>query len=252
MPPDRWQAKPHSGRAFWISDESAERGWLDWCLSERFRWNCLRYYHHLTLRPDHNVLIVNEEVDFVRVNHQYRVVEDGLNGVQFMYGFRWDQFAKDYDGLIITPYMWMFRHESKHFWYNGWDCASGLILRPKAAIQFIGPPLRTPMRCGNDEDEDKHSPEIAILPVKGPDQQHSVCMMQSDGPHTMWTGPLSGCEQMVWFYLYGAGLDSHQADYQADELARVSDTMWQYLYHPQNGVATPRRLEMDERNSRQI
>jgi len=41
----------------------------------------------------------------------------------------WPAVAEKYDGIIIAPYIWQRRLSDNpdHFWYYGWDCASGCI-----------------------------------------------------------------------------------------------------------------------------
>ena len=39
----------------------------------------------------------------------------------------WQKVAKDYDGIIIAPYIWSRRLSDHTMWYYGWDVASGCI-----------------------------------------------------------------------------------------------------------------------------
>jgi hypothetical protein len=39
----------------------------------------------------------------------------------------WSKVAKDFDGIVITPYLWERRLDHHVNWYYGWDCASGCI-----------------------------------------------------------------------------------------------------------------------------
>lgn len=55
----------------------------------------------------------------------------------------WPKVAKEYQGIIISPYQWERRDFFGTFWYSGWDCASGCIW-DKEAIKSI-------IRVSNDQ-----------------------------------------------------------------------------------------------------
>jgi hypothetical protein len=49
----------------------------------------------------------------------------------------WERVARDYDGVIISPYQ--FNRRMTLMWYYPWDCASGCIWRPTRVVQQVGP-----------------------------------------------------------------------------------------------------------------
>ena len=51
----------------------------------------------------------------------------------------WVKVRKLYDGVEIAPYQYKRRLHPNFSWYYGWDCASGVIWRPKdAVVKYIG------------------------------------------------------------------------------------------------------------------
>lgn len=113
-------AKPNG---FWLSDESAEMSWSTWCEENDFRRD------RLTTRIEFEVDMTNvlhlktpsELREFAaHYNYPYRW------GSYVDYPIRWQNVAKDYKGILITPYQWECRlAEQTLTWYYPWDCASG-------------------------------------------------------------------------------------------------------------------------------
>jgi hypothetical protein len=50
----------------------------------------------------------------------------------------WAGVAKDYQGVIIAPFVWDRRLHDAYSWYYTWDCASGCIW-DAAAIERVEP-----------------------------------------------------------------------------------------------------------------
>lgn len=125
----------------WVSDESqTESSWSSWCESASFEIGPLAY--EVTLRPEHNVLLVGGgdmeleqfHAEFSRENEA--PPEAGELGKLVLRGLSdrwidWQAVAGRWDGIIITPYRWDLRMAHDYLWYYGWDCASGSIWNPE-------------------------------------------------------------------------------------------------------------------------
>ena len=58
---------------------------------------------------------------------------------KYIEGINWVEVSEMYDGVEISPYQWKRRLAINFMWYYGWDCASGVIWRPKNTIvKYIG------------------------------------------------------------------------------------------------------------------
>jgi hypothetical protein len=79
----------------------------------------------VTLSPDANVLHIGSTEQFDKFNRKYR--SDDMFG-----SIIWPDVAKQYDGIIIAPYLWSRRLDSSSRWYYGWDAASGCIWKARA------------------------------------------------------------------------------------------------------------------------
>lgn len=128
-------------RGFWYEVNSDWRRWLRgegyrWFVGNRKRNKSLpdAYLHRVHLR-DCKVLKITttEELDafhakYAEIRHPiYRMVE-----------INWDRVSKDCDGVEIAPYQWERRLSFDMSWYYGWDCASGVIWRPRnATVKLI-------------------------------------------------------------------------------------------------------------------
>jgi hypothetical protein len=116
-------------RGFWITDDS-EDCWRSWCLSNRFSLDRLVYKHAIDL-DEARILILRDEYEVRRFTRTYRVFKKwGPDHDPHKWTdtcIYWPNVAKDYAGIIITPYQWSLRMEAGFDWYYGWDCASGCI-----------------------------------------------------------------------------------------------------------------------------
>ncbi len=99
--------------------------------------------HIITLADDANVLIVNGERQLLAFDKKYGV-DQQLAPNHVWHQIDWRAVAKDYDGIIIAPYVWSCHLgfgrgggiESVSCWYYPWDCASGCIWNAKAIAAF--------------------------------------------------------------------------------------------------------------------
>jgi hypothetical protein len=126
------QESPHTflkPKGFWVSVQG-EDDWEWWCRKEEFGVERLRVVHEVTLRPLHDVLVIDNLSNFDHFHARYRVETDDIDWSlpwrnEGHWPVDWRKVAVDYDGLIIAPYQWSRRLECN--WYYGFDCASGCI-----------------------------------------------------------------------------------------------------------------------------
>lgn len=119
--PPRDHFKP---TGLWLSVEGDD-DWRAWCEGENFSLPSLKYVSEVTLKPGHNVLVVDTLEALDAFNARFGVADPLA-----VRGIRWDEVRALYDGLIIAPYRWERRLDL--MWYYGWDCASGVIWNASA------------------------------------------------------------------------------------------------------------------------
>lgn len=121
---------PMKPKGLWVTP-LVEANWEEWCRSEQFGLERLRFRHRLILHSDANVLWIKTESQLDEFTKKY--TEQPPDHMSFMRGFiDWQTVTEKYQGLLITPYLWSRRLDSDSFWYYGWDCASGCIWSPNA------------------------------------------------------------------------------------------------------------------------
>lgn len=117
----------------WFSDETTEQSWLQWCKSEEFNLERLKFANHLDIDFS-NILILKNSIEILHFTDEF--------GVKLRYGtymqtlINWKHLAHIYKGILITPYDWDLRLDQRTRWYYTWDCASGCIW-DKSAIKAI-------------------------------------------------------------------------------------------------------------------
>lgn len=92
-----------------------------------------RFLHRVELR-DCSVLRLDTPKKFDAFHKEY--ISRGSN--LFPRCIDWGKVCLRFDGLEISPYQYCRRLDVEYFWYYGWDCASGVIWRPKGAtVTFV-------------------------------------------------------------------------------------------------------------------
>ena len=107
----------------WVSVEG-EDDWLSWCKAESFGLERLSYVTEIVLRPTANILRLHGAADIDRFHAQYKEEGPHLSWRRYV---SWPRVVRDYDGIIIAPYVWSRRLDGEAGWYYSWDCASGCI-----------------------------------------------------------------------------------------------------------------------------
>lgn len=120
-------------KGFWVS---VGNEWEQWCRESEFGADRLGYVARVTLVPDANVLRLSGQIDLDNFTDEYG---DPHSERRFtIHCIRWDRVAEEYDGIIISPYVWERRLEL--MWYYGWDCASGCIWNARAILSVVPVP----------------------------------------------------------------------------------------------------------------
>lgn len=120
-------------RGMWVSIDG-EYGWPEWCREENWGVERLAHRTPVTLAPDAKVLVMGSLTDLLGFTERYGYTAWGMVSID------WARVAQDYDGVIITPYLWAARLDDRTFWYYGWDCASGCIWNLDALL--VGTPAK--------------------------------------------------------------------------------------------------------------
>ena len=125
----------------WVSEDSTEYGWRDWCEGEQWGLARLKYASDIVLRPDAAILILSTPLmieDFTREYGKQEPFKFEGRSIPNCTQVFWERVAEKYQGIIIAPYCWELRLEAGFDWYYGWDCASGCIWDADA-IESVGP-----------------------------------------------------------------------------------------------------------------
>ena len=116
---------------FWVSVKG-EYDWKSWCESEDFLTESLVYENAVVLRDDANILRINSVKGLHQFSTKYGIPETkSVPGYDpwVEYAINWARVAREYDGIIISPYLYSWDLGDDLKWYYGWDCASGCIWR---------------------------------------------------------------------------------------------------------------------------
>lgn len=116
---------------FWYE---VDGDWLRWCKGEGWNIDALRFLFEVDL-VDCNILFVNTLRKLDAFHEEYYKVRPGQSWSGYI---DWKSVSQKYDGLEIAPYQYKRRFSLDFLWYYGWDCASGVIWRPRnATVTYV-------------------------------------------------------------------------------------------------------------------
>lgn len=131
------ESKP---QGLWLSDEDETESWSRFCDMADFRQLSTHTAYEVELAEDANMLHLRSSYDLRSFTEEYQV--DRINRTEVPSGevfsivnsfyMDWARVAEQYDGILITPYVWHARNGVGTSWYYPWDCASGCVWEPKA------------------------------------------------------------------------------------------------------------------------
>lgn len=113
-------------RGLWLSDES-DYGWSEWCRQEEFVNTDAQLRTDFRIRPGANVLHLDTPQAILDFTDEWGFVPEWASdaGLFSVWSIRWPDIAKQYDGILITPYQPVCRLDVR--WYYFWDVASACV-----------------------------------------------------------------------------------------------------------------------------
>lgn len=121
----RVDSKP---KGFWYS---VDGGWEEWCRSEMPSWieGCASYE---VLLSGENILKLRTVTDIDLFHEEFKAPLAGMKPEKHFMYIDWKRVAGHFDGIEIAPYCWKrWLDGDAHYWYYGWDCASGCVWTPR-------------------------------------------------------------------------------------------------------------------------
>lgn len=106
----------------WLSDETSNCGWSDWCRTSGFNIEGLKNKTFFKAEII-NWIVIKTDKQLDAFTKKY-LMKDVPELGEFSC-INWKKVKKKYGGIIITPYLPNSRH--KHIWYYSWDCASACV-----------------------------------------------------------------------------------------------------------------------------
>lgn len=106
----------------WLSDDG-DRGWREFCERENFRVESLAHRQEF-LCSTGSWAVLRSFSDILSFTDEFCAKGTLIPGVT---SIDWQRVKSAYGGLLITPYCYIARHDTRTFWYYGWDCASACV-----------------------------------------------------------------------------------------------------------------------------
>lgn len=120
----------------WFSVEGRDDGWRQWCEAENFNVDALAHQTEIVFRDDAKLLCLSSAGTIDIFTHEYGTIPPYAVSDLYQKGdaIDWPRVAEEYEGIIISPYCWRARLDTR--WYYGWDCASGVVWCARAVAEL--------------------------------------------------------------------------------------------------------------------
>lgn len=143
------QPRPNTKPAgLWVSvEDPGSYGWRKWCRDSDFRTHRLSHRTEVVLKDNVRILHLSDPFQILDFTKEYEApildekgkpIELTLSGLYI----DWPRVAEKYQGIIISPYAWDLRLDSRVNWFYTWDCASGCLWDAKAVDKLVQVPKR--------------------------------------------------------------------------------------------------------------
>lgn len=119
-------------KGLWISDPFGEYDWWEWNEDEQF-FDLTKQTHHKVWVDMTDILVLSSLSEIEGLGAKFPADKPKELSEYFV---DWRKVARDFKGILITPYNWDARWSSVSPWYNGWDCASGCIWNTSAIVSL--------------------------------------------------------------------------------------------------------------------
>jgi hypothetical protein len=125
----------------WLSVEGSD-DWKQWCKSEEFRLDRLRFSYEVVLIEEANILYLNTPEEIFEFSKKYPYRSRARKSGEFYctedtHELNWFEIKQKYQGIVVSPYQWECRLELGSSWYYPWDCSSGCIWDLNCVKDFI-------------------------------------------------------------------------------------------------------------------
>jgi hypothetical protein len=119
----------------WVSVDDE---WEEWCRNEDFNLAGLAHATEIQLVDKAKILWITDATELDCFTTQYQKNGQITKTLGCLgWEIDWDTVAKQYQGIIIAPYIRSRRFAHHTMWYYGWDCASGCIWDGNAVAKII-------------------------------------------------------------------------------------------------------------------
>ena len=114
--------KPHG---LWFD---VNKDWQRWCYQNEFNLDDLKHCHKVHITQMDKILYLRADKDILAFSRKFgRQFPDMPTRYEYYIQVDWPTIAKEYAGILISPYNWGLRLNNITGWYYGWDCASGCV-----------------------------------------------------------------------------------------------------------------------------
>lgn len=123
-------------KGLWVSVDDDD-DWPQWNELNGFLDRSTQYQYQVTLKKDHDVLILNSYEDIEAFSDMFDMFHEGYpwSWQDRRYrGLNWKEIGRLWQGIVIAPFSYKARRLIS--WYWGWDCESGCIWN-MAAIEGL-------------------------------------------------------------------------------------------------------------------
>lgn len=121
-------------RGLWLSDDSQDYGWLEWCEDNEYRTDHYLSQTEFAFAEGANILHLRSFGEVMTFQKMWFDTSD-VTLQPVLRRVNWAVIAKQYDGILISPYDRVRTWEVRcPLWYSGWDVPSACVWNLDAVV----------------------------------------------------------------------------------------------------------------------
>jgi len=131
--------KPNGKHILWCSPLNSVYGWIDWCKEEMPSWAEGKLIWKIVLNGSQKLYKINNYEDLADLAGKFPFAQDDTVVREFIF---WQDVAREYDGIWLTPEGAEFTRFSLPLTLYGWDCETVVLFKCREIIarveSFVG------------------------------------------------------------------------------------------------------------------
>ena len=115
-----------------------DKSWREFVNETGVRDASVRY--EVKLNKDAKIALLSSKLDMITFTEEFGIRStipiSSVTGFSEITLINWEIVSTQYQGILVSPYIYEVKDDLRYYWYRGWDIASGCIWDLNAISKF--------------------------------------------------------------------------------------------------------------------